>query len=110
GFAGEAFVTPVFQGGTSLTLLAFMLLQDPVLGRAALMMLPIQLAVIPPLQRKINELNRARVREVRHLGGLLGESQPSAETRLRHLQRCLRAFATFRSSEVAGFFWTAVRF
>ena len=87
GFAGEAFVTPVFQGGTFLTLLAFMLIQDPVLGGAALMMLPIQLAVIPPLQRKINELNRTRVREVRRLGGLLGENQTSAETRLRHLKQ-----------------------
>jgi len=86
GFAGEAFVTPVFQGGTFLTLLAFMLIQDPVLGGAALMMLPIQIVAIPPLQRRINDLNRARVREVRHLGGLLGESQPSAEPRLRHLQ------------------------
>lgn len=47
-FAGEAFVTPVFEGGTFLTLLAFMLIQGPVLGGAALLMLPIQLMVIPP--------------------------------------------------------------
>lgn len=86
GFAGEAFVTPVFQGGTFLTLLAFMLLQDPVLGGAALMMLPIQLAVIPPLQRKINELNRTRVHEVRRLGGLLGEGPPSPEANSRHVR------------------------
>lgn len=86
GFAGEAFVTPVFQGGTFLTLLAFMLIQDPVLGGAALLMLPIQLLVIPPLQRRINDLNRSRVREVRRLGGLLGERQPAAEARLRHLR------------------------
>jgi ABC-type multidrug transport system fused ATPase/permease subunit len=86
GFAGEAFVTPVFQGGTFLTLLAFILIQDPVLGGAALMMLPIQLAVIPPLQRRINELNRTRVREVRRLGGLLGERQPPPEGSLRHLR------------------------
>lgn len=86
GFAGEAFVTPVFQGGTFLTLLAFMLIQDPVLGGAALLMLPIQLLVIPPLQRRINDLNRSRVREVRRLGGLLGERQPVAEARLRHLR------------------------
>ncbi len=86
GFAGEAFVTPVFQGGTFLTLLTFMLLQDPVLGGAALMMLPIQLAAIPPLQRRINELNRTRVREVRRLGGLLGERQPLPEAGLRQLR------------------------
>ncbi len=85
GFAGEAFVTPVFQGGTFLTLLAFMLIQDPVLGGAALLMLPIQLTVIPPLQRRINGLNRTRVREVRHLGSLLGR-HPTPEGSLRHLR------------------------
>jgi ABC-type multidrug transport system fused ATPase/permease subunit len=86
GFAGEALVTPVFQGGTFATLLAFMLIQDPVLGGAALMMLPIQLMVVPPLQRRINDLNRTRVREVRRLGGLLGERQPRPSTSLRHLR------------------------
>jgi ABC-type multidrug transport system fused ATPase/permease subunit len=63
-----------------------MLIQDPVLGGAALMMLPIQLTVIPPLQRRINGLNRTRVREVRHLGSLLGERQPTPEGSLRHLR------------------------
>ena len=86
GFAGEAFVTPAFHGGTFLTLLAFMLIQDPVLGGAALLMLPIQLTVIPPLQRRINELNRTRVREVRHLGGLLGDHQPHSGGASAHLQ------------------------
>lgn len=86
GFAGEAFVTPVFQGGTFLTLLAFMLVQDPILGGAALLMLPIQLAVIPPLQRTVNDLNRTRVREVRRLGGLLGERQAPKEESVRHLR------------------------
>ena len=86
GFAGEAFVTPVFEGGTFLTILAFMLVQNPLLGAAALLMLPIQLTVIPPLQRKINALNRTRVREVRHLGGLIGDAEPHARPSLIHLQ------------------------
>ena len=86
GFAGEAFVTPAFEGGKFLTLLAFMLIQDPVLGGAALLMLPIQLTVIPPLQRRINALNRARVHEVRHLGSLLGDHQPHATGGLDHLR------------------------
>ena len=86
GFAGEAFVTPVFEGGTFLTILAFMLVQNPVLGAAALLMLPIQLTVIPPLQRKINALNRTRVREVRHLGGLIGDAEPHARPSLIHLR------------------------
>jgi ABC-type multidrug transport system fused ATPase/permease subunit len=86
GFAGEAFVTPVFQGGTFLTILAFMLVQNPVLGAAALLMLPIQLTMIPPLQRKINALNRTRVREVRHLGGLIGDAEPHARPSLIELR------------------------
>ncbi|MFZ1415296.1 MAG: hypothetical protein WAS73_12065 [Defluviicoccus sp.] len=99
GFAGEAFVTPVFQGGTFLTLLAFMLLQDPVLGGAALMMLPIQLAVIPPLQRRINGLNRTRVQEVRRLGGLLGESghpTPGSVSPLRAMFASVRRIQEIR--------------
>jgi len=72
GFAGEAFVRPVLQGGTFLTILTFMLLQDPVLGAAAVTLLPLQLALIPRLQRRINALGRERVQEIRRLGGLIG--------------------------------------
>ncbi len=43
------------------------------------MMLPVQLLVVPPLQRKVNELNRSRVREVRRLGSLLGEEHNGAD-------------------------------
>ena len=72
GFAGEAFVRPVLQGGTFLTILTFMLVQDPILGAAAITLLPLQLALIPRLQRRINALGRQRVQEVRRLGGLIG--------------------------------------
>jgi ABC-type multidrug transport system fused ATPase/permease subunit len=89
GFAGEAFVTPAFQGGRFLTLLTFMLIQDPVLGGAALLMLPVQLLVVPPLQRKVNELNRSRVREVRRLGSLLGEEQNAADAGLTQLRQMI---------------------
>src|SRR5580765_2889019 len=36
GFIGDAFAAPAFQGGTLLTLILFMLIQDPVLGTAAI--------------------------------------------------------------------------
>lgn len=72
GFAGEAFVRPVLQGGTFLTILTFMLIQDPVLGAAAVTLLPLQLLLIPRLQRRINALGRDRVQEVRRLGTLIG--------------------------------------
>lgn len=69
GFAAEAFALPVFQGGTFATILVFMFMQDPVLGAAAVTLLPVQLALIPRLQRRVNRLARARVAEVRGLGG-----------------------------------------
>ncbi len=72
GFAGDAFVLPLFQGGTFLTILAFMFIQDPVLGAAAVTLLPVQLALIPRLQRKINRLARQRAQEMRGLGGAIG--------------------------------------
>lgn len=75
GFAGEAFVRPVLQGGTFLTILTFMLVQDPVLGAAAMTLLPLQLLLIPRLQRRINALGRQRVQEVRRLGGLIGNER-----------------------------------
>lgn len=75
GFAGEAFVLPVLQGGTFLTILTFMLVQDPVLGAAAVTLLPLQLMLIPRLQRRINALGRERVREVRRLGTLIGNDR-----------------------------------
>lgn len=72
GFAGDAFVLPLFQGGTFLTILAFMFVQDPVLGAAAITLLPVQLALIPRLQRKINQLSRRRAHEMRGLGSAIG--------------------------------------
>jgi len=77
GVASEAFALPVFQGGTFLTILVFMFLQDPYLGAAAIALLPLQLALIPKLQRKVNVLARARMGEVRYLSGQLGsQAQP----------------------------------
>ena len=72
GFASDSFALPVFQGGTFVTILAFMFVQDPVLGAAAVTLIPIQVAIIPRLQRRVNRLSRRRVTEVRRLGGELG--------------------------------------
>lgn len=74
GFAGDIAVTPLFQGGTFLTILLFMIVQDPVLGAAAIALLPFQLALIPRLQKKINVLSRERVKQVRKLGSSLDEA------------------------------------
>ena len=86
GFAADAFALPVFQGGTFLTILLFMFIQDPFLGAAALTLLPVQIAVIPRLQRKLNALSRRRVKEVRNLSGHLGEQAGSIESHLGEIQ------------------------
>ncbi len=73
GFFGDALSLPAFQGGTLLTLLVFMLVQDPILGGAAIMLYPIQAWLIPKLQRQVNRLAKERVRNVRKLSERLGE-------------------------------------
>jgi len=67
------------QGGTLLTILLFMFIQDPVLGAAALTVLPIQLVLLPKLQRRVNALSRIRIKEVRHLGRHLSDQLQGLE-------------------------------
>ena len=73
GFFGDAFSLVTFQGGTLLTILIFMFIQDPILGAAALALYPIQAYAIPKLQRQVNLLAKERVKNVRKLSERLGE-------------------------------------
>ncbi|HJU19598.1 MAG TPA: ATP-binding cassette domain-containing protein, partial [Stellaceae bacterium] len=74
GFIGDAFALPAFQGGTLLTIVLFMFMQDPVLGAAAVALYPFQLYAIPKLQRRVNQLGRLRVREIRRVADRIQES------------------------------------
>ncbi|MCG8512131.1 MAG: ATP-binding cassette domain-containing protein [Rhodospirillales bacterium] len=74
GFFGDAFAWPAFQGGTLLTILVFMFVQDPILGLAAIALYPVQMYVIPKLQRRVNLLAKERVRTVRKLSERIGET------------------------------------
>lgn len=72
GYAGAGLVAvPFVQGGTLLTSVAFLVLQDAALALAALVMLPVQLTLLPRLQRRLNAKVRERVHATRALGGLL---------------------------------------
>lgn len=86
GFSADILVLPLFQGGTFLTILVFMFMQDLVLGAAAVTLLPLQLGLIPPLQRRINRLARLRVGEVRRFGGLIGAEMQGAGAPSRHFK------------------------
>jgi ABC-type multidrug transport system fused ATPase/permease subunit len=74
GFIGDAFVTPLFQGGQLLTNIFFMFMQDPILGLAAVALYPVQGYVIPKLQFKVNQLSRLRVRTIRQVADRVQES------------------------------------
>ena len=73
GFVGDSVALPAFQGGTLLTILVFMFVQDPVLGTAAIALYPVQAYLIPKLQRKLNLLKKERVIHVRRLSERIGE-------------------------------------
>ncbi|HJU18232.1 MAG TPA: ABC transporter transmembrane domain-containing protein [Stellaceae bacterium] len=74
GFVGDAFALPISQGGTLLTILVFMFVQNPVLGAAAVALYPLQGYVIPKLQRRIRALGRERVRMIRRLSDRIAEA------------------------------------
>src|SRR5271169_4042434 len=74
GFIGEAVATPAFQGGTLLTIIFFMFMQDPVLGFAASALFPVQGYLIPKLQRKVNQLGKRRVRTIRQVADRVHET------------------------------------
>ena len=74
GFIAEAFALPAFQGGTLLTILIFMFMQDWVMGLAAVVLYPFQIYVIPKLQRQVNLLGKARVRQVRRIAERISET------------------------------------
>jgi ABC-type bacteriocin/lantibiotic exporter with double-glycine peptidase domain len=79
GFAADVISLPVTQGGTLLTILLFMFVQDPILGAAAVTVLPLQLILLPYLQRIVNRLSRKRIQEMRTLTRSL-----AAQIRVKH--------------------------
>ena len=80
GFAADLVALPVTQGGTLLIILLFMFIQDPILGAAALTILPLQLFLLPYLQRIVNRLSRERIQEMRSLArGLAGQLNPAQD-------------------------------
>ncbi|MBT7266093.1 MAG: ATP-binding cassette domain-containing protein [Rhodospirillaceae bacterium] len=78
GFFGEALSLPSYQGGTLITLMVFMFVQDWKLGLAAIALYPVQGYLIPKLQKKVNLLGKERVLTVRRLSERIGETVSGA--------------------------------
>ncbi|MBL4768086.1 MAG: cyclic nucleotide-binding domain-containing protein [Rhodobacteraceae bacterium] len=78
GLMGDALSQPVLQAGQMITILSFLFLQDFWFGVAAAALIPLQAWLIPRMQRKINLLNKKRIKEVRVLAATIGESAAGA--------------------------------
>ena len=80
-FGGGLVSVPLVQGGVLVTSVAFLLVQNAALAAAALVMLPVQITVLPRLQRRLNAKVRLRVHATRTLGALLAapERKPSSD-------------------------------
>jgi ABC-type multidrug transport system fused ATPase/permease subunit len=73
-FIGYSFSLPAFQAGNLLTYVSFIFVQDWLLGLAAISMYPLQMYVIPKVQRQVNRLAKERVATVRRFADRIGET------------------------------------
>jgi len=72
-FIAEAFAVPAVAIGTLGTIVLFMFMQNWLMGVAAVSLFPLQLYLIPKIQRRINALQRAEVLEVRAISQRVGD-------------------------------------
>ena len=75
GFSGDSIIVPLLQGGTAITVIVFMMIQDVALGVSAIALLPIQLLIIPKFQRRINKLVHLRIGLIRNLSERLQSNE-----------------------------------
>ncbi|WP_424946507.1 ABC transporter transmembrane domain-containing protein [Candidatus Spongiihabitans sp.] len=92
GYISESIALPLFQGGTMLTILFFLFMQDWVFGLASVALIPVQGYVIPKLQQQVNTLKKERVVRIRKLSERIGETISGAEEiRLQGTRRYILA-------------------
>ena len=103
GFVGEAVSTPGLQAGTLLTSLFFMFMQDWKLGLAAVALYPLQIYIIPKLQRQVNLLGKERVRQVRRNAEKISEVAAGARD-IRANDATVYERARF-SEQLGAVFW-----
>ena len=73
-FFADAVSLPLFMGGTMLVALAFMFVQNPIMGLVGVAIVPLQAWLIPKLQHKINLMAKERVVRIRQLSGRISEA------------------------------------
>ncbi|MCH8188752.1 MAG: ABC transporter ATP-binding protein, partial [Proteobacteria bacterium] len=101
GFIGDAYAQPAFQGGQLLVIIAFLFVANPIMAGAAVALYPLQVYVIPKLQRRVNLLGKERVRLVRKLSDRIGETvQGVQEVHVHDTSRLERADFSIRLGEI----------
>ncbi len=101
GYISDALALPLFQGGTMITVLSFMFIQNFWLGLASVVLIPLQIFLIPKLQHQINILNRERVRHRRQLSEHIGETVSGAQAiRIHGVQRYVLANFSMRMNNL----------
>jgi len=66
-FFAEAFAVPAVAVGTLTTIVLFMFVQNWLMGVAAIALYPVQIYLIPKIQRRINALQRQEVQAMRDI-------------------------------------------
>ena len=74
GLMGDMVAQPVFQLGQMLIILVFLFVQSFWFGLAGVALIPLQAWLIPLLQRRINLLNKERIKEMRAFSSEIGET------------------------------------
>ncbi|HLF31111.1 MAG TPA: ABC transporter transmembrane domain-containing protein [Xanthomonadales bacterium] len=72
-FFAEAFAVPAVALGTLSTIVLFMFMQNWLMGVAAIALYPVQIYLIPKIQRQINLLQRQEVQAMRDISQRIGD-------------------------------------
>ncbi len=100
-YAAESVALPLYMGGTFLTIMTFMFMQNWMLGLASVALMPLQMYIIPKYQKRLNKLKLQRVLRVRALSQRLGESVAGIqEIRVHGTQRYTMAEYSYRLGEI----------
>jgi putative ABC transport system ATP-binding protein len=73
-FLGGALVVPVINVLTLITFAAYMAYLNPLLAVLSFIIYPIEIAIIPWLQGRVNQLNQRRINVTRSLSNVIGEA------------------------------------
>lgn len=78
-FMGESISLPAFQGGILLTSLTFLMIENWIMGVAAMALYPLQIYLIPKLQVSVNLMEAQRMRMVRGMSARIGETMSGVQ-------------------------------